>query len=408
MSFRARWLRRRRRVAAFTALALLASLGGIATAIHFARRDGGGIPDGASADRPCTSSSVQLRELSRLALFTSWLARNNANGYVGEVGWPAGPDADTWNAVASAWYHQADSTGLWVSAWSASQWWPADYPMAAYRLPSAGSTPWAGPQAAVVAAEGSTDSAVRGVDVPTGAFGTADDGKQGYSNTNPGVYAVDYSYETYAGYQFLATHGIASVRLSFMWERLQPQPGGPLAAKAVEQLRSAVGLAHAAGLDVVLDLHSFGGYWVTVQSVSTRVPLGSAGLPIADLAQFWGEMSTAMHGVPGVIGYGLMNEPGRLAPLAQDGVRIWEQASQLAVTAIRSLGDNTTILVSGYGGSSPESFVALAPQAWINDPADSIRYEMHQYFDGDRSGHYALTYDQELAAAQDAGYRCLG
>jgi endoglucanase len=112
--------------------------------------------------------------------------------------------------------------------------------------------------------------------------------------------------------------------------------------------------------------------------------------------------------VPGVTGYDLMNEPGQLSRSAREGAAIWEAASQQAVTAIRATGDRHLVAVEGYGGSAPERFVELHPNAWIHDPAHAVRYEIHQYFDSDGSGHYNSSFAQETeaaAAAQPKGAR---
>lgn len=357
----------------------------------------------------CAGSPLQIRELQRLAQFTGWLQRNDAKGYIGEVGWPSGAEAAEWNDIASSWYAAATRAGLWATVWSASQWWPAGYPMAAYRLPATGQPSTAGQpgkQSEVTERFPGTASVVRGVDIPTGAFGTADDGDAGYSNANPGVPGISYSYESPAAYQFLAQRGVRTVRLSFAWERLQPQPNAPLDPGAVGNLVAGIDAAHSAGMQVILDLHGYGGYWTTQDGAPVRLALGSDQLPASALADFWARLVTALHGVPGIIGYGLMNEPRALATDPQQGADIWEQASQQAVTAIRETGDHTTVMVSGYGGASPEMFSQLTPRAWIHDPAHAVRYEAHQYFDSARSGAYAQSYSQEEGSAASEGYGC--
>jgi hypothetical protein len=41
--------------------------------------------------------------------------------------------------------------------------------------------------------------------------------------------------------------------------------------------------------------------------------------------------------------------------------------------------------------------------AWVSDPADSIRYEAHHYWDGDNSGRYRRSYAEEVADARSRG-----
>jgi aryl-phospho-beta-D-glucosidase BglC (GH1 family) len=103
---------------------------------------------------------------------------------------------------------------------------------------------------------------------------------------------------------------------------------------------------------------------------------------------------------PAVLGYDVLNEPVTLAARGAAGAKLWEQASQEAVSAIRRIGAGTLIAVSGYGQTSPGQWGQLHPTAWINDPLRRIVYEAHAYFDSDGSGHYADSYADELRGAQ--------
>jgi hypothetical protein len=325
---------------------------------------------------------------------------------VGEVGWPG---TRAWNAVAATWYRTADADRLWVTAWSAAQWWPPGYPLAIYRLTPGGGR--AGAQAEVLQAYGGSGRTGRGIDLPSGAFSTAVDGDSTYSNADPGRYGADYVFDTAANYRYLAAHGTRLVRVSVSWERLQPQLGGPLAPAEVARLTATLRAAAGAGVGVIVDLHNFGGYWAAQPALGggpQRLVLGSPQLPTADLADLWRRLALELRGVPGVTGYDLMNEPGQLSRSAREGAAIWEAASQQAVTAIRATGDRHLVAVEGYGGSAPERFVELHPNAWIHDPAHAVRYEIHQYFDSDGSGHYNSSFAQETeaaAAAQPKGAR---
>ncbi|HEV7823610.1 MAG TPA: cellulase family glycosylhydrolase [Mycobacteriales bacterium] len=346
----------------------------------------------------CAVDPVAARELDRLADFTRWLAAGRARGYVGEVGWPSGPDSAAWNAVAGAWYRQADRDGLWVTAWTAGQWWPPAYPLAVYRTAAdGGTTP--GPQARVVEAHADAPTALRGVALAGGAFGTSEDGGREYSNAAPGRYGVDYHYDDAATYSHLGSRGLDIVRIAVTWERLQPRLGGPLAAAELTRLRAAVDAAGNAGLGVVLDLHNYGAYWVHRGHGAVPLTLGSPALPATALADLWRRTAVAFRGTPAVTAYGLMNEPRALRTSERAGAAVWEAASQRAVEAIRSTGDRRMITVAGYGGSSPGGWATRHPRPWVHDPARAIRYEAHQYFDADGSGHYALPYARERADA---------
>jgi hypothetical protein len=103
-----------------------------------------------------------------------------------------------------------------------------------------------------------------------------------------------------------------------------------------------------------------------------------------------------------------MNEPGGLAADPKQGAHVWEAASQEVVDAIRATGDRRTVFVGGYGSSSPGQWQDYHARAWIVDPARAVRYEAHQYFDGDGSGRYRSSLaDEEAVAASAAPPRAL-
>jgi hypothetical protein len=387
----------RRRLAAVVALAIAGAAGLIAGPVVLPRLLQGG-------ERTiCGADALQAAAVGGLAGFGRWLEGNAAAGYVGEVGWPANRDAEAWNALADTWYDAADAIGLPVTAWAAGRW-PSGYDLGIYR--SAGGSAVlnsSGPQAAVVQRHPSTRTTLRGVAMASGSFGS--DAGAAYSSTRPGRYGFDYSYDTAGSYTFLAGHGIRLVRLAFTWERLQPVPLGSLRDEEVDRLRTALDRAAAAGLRVVLDLHSYGTFALGDPGAPggvRRIVLGSADLPTAALADLWGRLARATKDRPALAGYGLMNEPTDLATKGQDGAQLWQRASQESVDAIRATGSDRTISVSGYAQSAPAQWGQLHRRAWIRDPLDRTVYEAHAYFDADNSGRYTANYADELRAAQAA------
>ncbi|MFG2036904.1 glycoside hydrolase family 5 protein [Dactylosporangium sp. NPDC048998] len=344
----------------------------------------------------CVADDVQARAVAGLANFSAWLRREHAAGFIGEIGWPSDKDQAQWSAVAEAWYEAADAIGLPVTTWAAGAW-PANYPMAVYRPVAQGlQVDVAGPQAQIVERHGSTPGYLRGVNLAAGSFGSSD-ANGSFGTGNPGRYGLDYTYETPSSYTFLAGRGVRLVRLAVNWERLQPRPFGPLDATEVNRVRDALTHARQAGLAVIIDLHNYGDYALGGGSEGPlrMLRLGDAELPTTALADFWRRMSSAADN-PSVIGLGLLNEPTRLAADGRAGALIWERASQEAVDAIRANGDRRAILVSGYVPMGPPSWGQMHPHAWIDDPADRVAYESHAYFDHDGSGHYWMSYDDEL------------
>ena len=349
----------------------------------------------------CVGDAVQARAVGGLVDFDTWLRREGAQGFVGEVGWPSGPDQDAWASVGEAWYKAADAAGLPVTAWSAGRW-GASYPMAIYRPSSdTAGVDSAGPQARVVERHPSRLGVARGVAVASGAFGAdavASTGK-------PGRYGIDYTYGSSSTYTFLAQHGVKLIRLAIVWERLQHTPFAPLDATEVRRLRQVLQWAAQLHLKVVLDLHGYGDMTVAQGGKPQHLLLGSPALPVTAFADLWRRLARATVGQSSLAGYDLLNEPVHLAMDGSDGARLWEHASQAAVDSVRGAGGRGTVLVSSYGSTSPVGWPHLHDKAWIHDPLSDVAYEAHAYFDADGSGHYAHSYAAESAAAQGATAR---
>jgi hypothetical protein len=305
--------------------------------------------------------------------------------------------------LAEAWYDAADAIGLPVTAWAAGPW-PASYAMGVYRADRSGTLNIPGPQAPVVASHPTTDGYLRGVVLASGSFG---DSAATFSNATPGRYGFDYTYDKPASYAYLAAQGVRLVRLTVLWERIQSTPGGELNTAELARLRAALDSAARVGLRVILDLHNYGSYLQATAAGRQRRILGSAALPSAALADVWFRLAQELRDHPAVLGFDLLNEPTTLAARGPDGARLWEAASQEAVSAIRRAGSAAVVAVTGYGQTSPGAWGDLHPRAWIADPVGRVVYESHAYFDADSSGRYHASYADELAAVgPHGGPRC--
>ena len=309
--------------------------------------------------------------------------------YVGE--------AEEWNALAEAWFDRADAAGLWVTVWATGEWWGA------YKLGIYESTPHHGPvntantQASVLEDHLSRR---RGVSVAGGEFSIHEPistTNEDFSNENPGTYNTDYHYDSQATFDYLASRGVRMVRIPFRWERIQPEPGGPLRRSEVALLRGVIQRAGAAGLEVVLDMHNYGGYYRDRDGVGVRCTVGSPGCTIADFADVWRRIAMRLGGYR-VVGYGIMNEPVALKSVGDlSPSRVWRKASRAAVNAIRRLGDGTVVLVPGYHWATLREWTTWNPRPWVR--GDRVVYEAHHYWDSDHSGTYARSYADEVAAA---------
>ncbi len=365
---------------------------------------------GAHSTTPPGCDALCARSRTELRVFTDWLARNGAKGYVGEIGIPGnGSSAASWSTLAQHWYTDADAAQLWVTTWATGEWWSSGYMLTTYGRTGAEGTVLNTPtaQSAVIEAHPSTTAMLRGVNIPAGpslAGGVADLNPVGFSNKT--LWKSPDRHLQPESLRYLAGRGVKLVRLPFNWERLQPTLKAPLADGEVAHLRSIIDLAATLGITVALDMHNFGGYYAYDASVNTgrRQAIGSAGLPISTFADSWARIAAAFGSAPNVV-WDIMNEPARLPSVGtRTPALVWEQASQAAVTAIRNTGDRHEITVPGYGYSPAASWNTIHPKAWITDPVAKIRYQAHQYWDTSLTGEYKRTYADELVSAQNAGY----
>jgi endoglucanase len=255
---------------------------------------------------------------------------------------------------------------------------------------------------------------LRGVNVTGAEWG---------NKTIPGANGEEYLYPSQQTFEYFAARGFNFIRLTNLWERLQPTPGGPLDPTVLGYLKQNVAWAKAAGIKVSIEIHNFGRYTIPGSVCSGQDPWGimpaaciidnkyngNVLVSGADLADFWRRMSDEFKGDSTVMAYDLMNEPHDM------GTADWKQITQDVLTAIRNNDDSKLIMIPGDGGSNATSWPSNHGSAsWINDPQNNFWYEAHEYFDYDYSGTYAAartingvdvtypsSYDLNLAANSD-------
>lgn len=155
----------------------------------------------------------------------------------------------------------------------------------------------------------STGPVYRGVNL-SGAEFAADAGHL------PGVANRDYRYPTQADLRYVADRGHRMVRLPIRWERVQPSLMKPLQPAELQRLVDTVDQAAASGLKVLVDVHNYARYTRSSNQGGETLVLGDGRLTDAHLADLWSRLSDALKGRPGVLGYGLMNEPHNLGGVA--------------------------------------------------------------------------------------------
>ncbi|MFT4185246.1 MAG: glycoside hydrolase family 5 protein [Rhizobium sp.] len=191
-------------------------------------------------------------------------------------------------------------------------------------------------------------------------------------------YGKDYIYPSGETIAHFAVLGFTSVRLPFLWERLQPALEHPFDAPEEKRLKAAVAAIKQSGMGVVLDPHNYARYG--------GKPVGSTAVPDKAFADFWGRLAKLFANDPDVT-YALMNEPHDISAMQ------WLKSANAATAAIRKAGAKNLVLVPGtawtgahswrsdaYGGANATVMTGFV------DAGRNFAYEVHQYLDGDFSG----------------------
>ncbi len=193
----------------------------------------------------------------------------------------------------------------------------------------------------------------------------------------PGQLDTDYVAPRAAEIAYYRAAGARILRIPFLWERAQPQIGGPLNEAYVRLLDSTI--AAAGGMTVVLDAHQFGRRRVNGQQLIIGE---SPAVPVAAFAHFWSALATRYRGNSNAV-FNLQNEPH------DQNTDTLVAVQNSTISAIRATGARQLILVSGNAWSGAHSWVesgnARAMLA-ITDPANHFAFDVHQYLDSDSSG----------------------
>jgi aryl-phospho-beta-D-glucosidase BglC (GH1 family) len=336
------------------------------------------------------------------------LAREGARGYIGEINWPNNKqrpfdDEAQWNTLGEKWYRWADENKLWVTMWCVDEWqrWGGFWLTTYVSLGDGRTRPISQPLAQTPVNEAHLTTAYysRGINVSG-----AERWEEGI-NSKRGTYYVDYWYASQETMEYLASRGTRIIRLPFRWERIQPALGGALNTFELTQLQNCVARAAKAGLRVILDLHNYAGYQLSVNKKTSReYKLGSSKLPASYLYDVWRRLSESFKSNSAVVAYGIMNEPVNMPAAGYASPeKAWESYSQGVVSNIRNNGDNKLIMVPGYHWSMAREWDYHHPERWISDPVNNHVYEAHHYFD-EGSGYYNRSYDDAVAYWRSQGY----
>ena len=198
-----------------------------------------------------------------------------------------------------------------------------------------------------------------------------------YGDTN-GVQGQNYIYPSEKTVVYFSKKGFDTVRLPFLWERLQPQLFGSLNPEELEYIKQAVTLIRTHGMKIILDPHNYG-YYNGKRLVTEDVPEYAFG-------DFWTRLALEFADQPDVY-FGLMNEPHDIP------VDAWLTAVNSAMAGIRAVGAKNMVLVPGTNWTGAHSWETNLPggsnaevMKRVVDPQNNFAFEFHQYMDEDFSG----------------------
>jgi endoglucanase len=198
---------------------------------------------------------------------------------------------------------------------------------------------------------------------------------------NSAVYGHDYIYPSPQELDYYAQKGFAVVRLPYRWERLQRVLFGSLDVAELVRISRVVSAAADRHMQVILSPHNFG----RRLHEGKQTLIGTDGVTVEAFADFSNKVARAFAGNDAIYGLSLMNEP-------HDSQNLWKQTAQAALDGIRRADRNRLVLVPGDEWSGAWSWKQFNDDFLLNDPANRIVYEAHQFFDIDHSGAYKTSY----------------
>ncbi len=223
-------------------------------------------------------------------------------------------------------------------------------------------------------------SARFGVNLACGEFGAT-----------PGVYNTDYTYPRVAELDYYKSKGLTLIRMPFKWERIQHDVAGSLDTDLdLMKIKEFVQAAQDRGISVILDMHNYARRKVYDKSFV----IGQTDtLTIEHFVDVWVKLANEFKGYSNIYGYDIMNEPHDLGNVS------WLKVSQAVINGIRSVDNDTPIIVEGNAWASSGSWPTSSDSLkYLTDPANNIVYQAHCYFDSNASGVYTSSYGNEVVS----------
>lgn len=200
-----------------------------------------------------------------------------------------------------------------------------------------------------------------------------------------GKYGTDYIYPDENSLAYYRSKGFRIVRVTFLWERLQPRLFAAFDPEESERLQELAKAVRKHDMVLITGPHNYARY--TVRDDEPEL-IGSSAVPTSAFVDLWRRLADLFAPVQDGLIFSLMNEP-------HDTGGTWAPIAQAAVDAIRESDRERWVYVPGDGWSSARSWRQHNESLAIADRSDRIVYVAHQYFDASGKGIYTNSYDED-------------
>lgn len=223
---------------------------------------------------------------------------------------------------------------------------------------------------------------------PAPAFGITLCGAEFGQNNLPGILNTNYTYPEAKEINYFASKGVQVIQLPVRWERVQRTLGGPLDQREMRLINKFIDEAAERGVMVTLILQNYGRYKIN----NTEYIIGSPQVTRVQYKDVWRKLAGALRNKKNIYAYSIMSEPNHM------GNYSWFESAQQAILGIREVDRTHTIIVDGDNYSGPETWVQYNDNLkYLVDPSNNMMFNAHCYFDEDRSGTYAKSYENSGA-----------
>jgi len=211
-------------------------------------------------------------------------------------------------------------------------------------------------------------------------FGVNESSAEFGENNLPGKYNKHYTYPDITAIETTMEQGMNAFRVCNRWERLQNELFGEFNEFDITEYKKVIDAITDKGSIAIIDPHNYARYKDEL--------IGSENVPIDAFVDFWTRLAELFKDNEKVW-FGLVNEPHDME--TED----WFKIARAAVDGIRSTGAKNNILIPGNGWTGAWSW---GKEAWYGDANadialkyfssedENILFEVHQYFDEDKSG----------------------